>query len=248
MVKAVKEKLKKFWATLALLSLEMLAVLVLFTGSLIAFILITRRIFKFGNERLDYRVFEALEPYVTPTNNKVMLTITFLGRHDFLIPANLLLIAYFLFIKKHRWYSIKVPAIALSSLALMFILKNLFNRHRPLIPLLDEAKGLSFPSGHALMSVTFYGLLIYIVWHSVKDKRLKWTLIVLLLLLIQLIGFSRIYLRVHYTTDVIAGFATGFLWLVISLWVLKQFEKFSRKKVDPVIKETPALPIRAPLS
>jgi undecaprenyl-diphosphatase len=246
MVKAVREKVKKFWATLALLSLEMLAVIVLFTGSLIAFILITRRIFKFGNEKLDYRVFDALQPYVTPTNNKIMLAVTFLGKHDFLIPANLALIAYFLFIRKHRWYSIKVPAIALSSLALMFILKNLFNRHRPLIPLLNEAKGLSFPSGHALMSVTFYGLLIYIVWHSIKDKTLKWTLIIFLLLLIQLIGFSRIYLRVHYTTDVMAGFATGFLWLVFSLWLLKKFERYSRKKVDPVVQESPNPQVEPP--
>jgi undecaprenyl-diphosphatase len=248
MVKVVRERIKKFWAGLALLSLEMLAVLVVFTGSLITFILVARRIFKFGNEKLDYKVFDALQPYVTPTNNKIMVAITFLGKHDFLIPANLVLIAYFLFIRKHRWFSIKVPAIALSSLALMFILKNLFGRNRPLIPLLEEAKGLSFPSGHALMSVTFYGLLIYIAWHTIKDKKLKWTLIVSLLVLIQLIGFSRIYLRVHYTTDVMAGFATGFLWLVISLWVLKHFEKFSKKEVDPVILETPTPQISEPLS
>jgi len=242
MVRVVRERVSKFWAALALLSVEMLVVLVVFVGSLIAFLLIIRRIFKFGNEKLDFRVFDALQPYVTPTNNKIMLAITFLGRHEFLIPANLMLIAYFLFIRKHRWYSIKVPAIALSSLALMFVLKNLFGRHRPLIPLLEEARGLSFPSGHALMSVTFYGLLIYITWHSITDKRLKWALIISLLILIQLIGFSRIYLRVHYTTDVIAGFATGFLWLVISLWVLKQFEKYSKRKIIPVMEESAVTP------
>jgi undecaprenyl-diphosphatase len=238
MVRRAREKIKKFGASLALLSVEMAAVLVVFTGSLIALILVTRRIFHFHNEKLDYKVFEALKPYVTPANNKVMLAITFLGRHEFLIPANLMLIAYFL-IRKHKWYSIKIPAVAISSLALMFILKNLFNRERPLIPLLNEAKGLSFPSGHALMSVTFYGLLIYITWHMVKNKTMKWSLIVFFLLLIQLIGFSRIYLRVHYTTDVMAGFATGFLWLVISLWVLKQLEKYSQRKIDPIVKEPP---------
>jgi undecaprenyl-diphosphatase len=121
-------------------------------------------------------------------------------------------------------------------------LKNLFGRHRPLIPLLEEARGLSFPSGHALMSVTFYGLLIYIAWHSIQNKGLKWTLITALLILILFIGFSRIYLRVHYTTDVLAGFATGFLWLVISLWVLKQFERYSRRKVNPIIVEPTLTP------
>jgi undecaprenyl-diphosphatase len=164
-----------------------------------------------------------------------MLFFTALGKHTFLIPANIALIIIFLFIKQHRWYSIKVPAIGLSSLALMFLLKNIFGRHRPDIPLLEEARGLSFPSGHALMSVTFYGLLIYIVWKMVKRKWLKWTLVILLALLINVIGFSRIYLRVHYASDVLAGFATGFLWLVFSIWALNRIEKFSNKKVDPVV-------------
>ena len=171
-----------------------------------------------------------------------MLGLTFLGKHEFLIPANLFLIFYFLVIKKHKWYSIKIPAIALSSLTLMFVLKHLFGRERPLTPLLEEAKGLSFPSGHALMSVTFYGLIIYIIWQSVKDKRLRMVLTLAMLLLILLIGFSRIYLRVHYTTDVIAGFCVGFLWLVLSIWVVDRFEKFSKRRISRMVEE-PAKPI-----
>jgi undecaprenyl-diphosphatase len=177
-------------------------------------------------------VFNYLEHYVNPVNNRIMLFITFFGGHYFLIPANLLLIGYYL-LKKHRWYSIKIPAIAITSLLLMTFSKHLFNRHRPLIPLLKEAKGLSFPSGHALMSITFYGLLIYIVWKTVKNRFLKWTLVIFLLLWIQLIGFSRIYLRVHYASDVMAGFALGFLWLVISIYIIDRMEKFSRRKVVP---------------
>lgn len=235
----LKEQIKKLGAALALLSLEMIIVLVIFLGSLTAFVLVARRVFHLRNEDLDYRVFDFLKPYVSESNNQVMLFITFLGTHEFLIPANLLLIAYFLFIKKHKWYSIKIPAVSLSGLGLMAGLKNLFDRPRPLIPLLEEARGLSFPSGHALMSVTFYGLLIYIFWHTVKNKALKWSLIIFFLLLIHLIGFSRIYLRVHYTSDVIAGFATGFLWLVTSLWALGRMEKFSRRNINHVVEEGP---------
>jgi undecaprenyl-diphosphatase len=240
MVQRVRERVKKFWASLALLSIEMLVVLTVFVVSLIVFVLVTRRIFHLRNESLDFQVFDALKPFVNETTNKFMVAITFLGKHEFLIPANLILIAFFLFIKKHRWYSIKVPAIAISSLALMFVLKNLFGRPRPLIPLLEEARGLSFPSGHALMSVTFYGLIIYIIWHSIKHQGLKWTLIVFLIILILLIGFSRIYLRVHYPTDVMAGFATGFLWLVISIAIINRLEKYSKRNVEPALKEPPA--------
>ena len=156
---------------------------------------------------------------------------TFLGTHTFLIPANLLLTAWFLFIKKRRWYSIKVPAVALSSLLLMFILKLIFHRDRPLSPLLQVAKGFSFPSGHALMSVTFYGLLILIVWQNIQQAWLRWILSVFLVLLIMAIGLSRVYLRVHYASDVLAGFAVGLVWLLFSLWFLSKVEKYGKKNI-----------------
>ena len=155
-----------------------------------------------------------------------MLFITFLGTHLFLIPANLILIFYFLLVKKQNWFSIRVITIAISSLVLMLLLKQLFQRKRPLSPLLKAAKGLSFPSGHAIMAVTFYGLLIYILQHSITIDWLKWVATILVFVLIISIGFSRIYLRVHYASDVAAGFIIGLLWLLISLAVLKWLEGY----------------------
>lgn len=236
MFRHLSNQFKKIWASIALLSVEMLVVLGIFLFSLVTFVVLTRRIFFLKNEEFDFKVFDFLQSHVSDKNNDIMLFFTFLGKHSFLIPANIALIIFFLFIKRHKWFSIKIPAIALTSLALMGLLKNLFGRPRPLIPLLDEARGLSYPSGHALMSVTFYGLLIHIVWHTVKRTWLKWLLIILLSLLILTIGFSRIYLRVHYASDVFAGFATGFLWLVISLFIVQKMEKFSNRKMDPVVQ------------
>jgi len=108
----------------------------------------------------------------------------------------------------------------------MLLLKQLFQRKRPLSPLLKAAKGLSFPSGHAIMAVTFYGLLIYILQHSITIDWLKWFATILVFALIISIGFSRIYLRVHYASDVAAGFIIGLLWLLISLAVLKWLEGY----------------------
>src|SRR5205085_3960705 len=122
----------------------------------------------------DVQAFKLLSGFVSDVNTNVMLFFTFLGTHIFLIPANLVLSAYFLFVKKQRWYSIKIPVVAISSLLLMFSLKYFFRRTRPLSPLLEEAKGYSFPSGHALMSFTFYGLLIYLAWLNIKNTWLKW--------------------------------------------------------------------------
>lgn len=240
MLRRFSRRVKRFWAQLALLSVEMTIVLVLFVVALTAFVYITRRVFVLNKTKLDNAVFNYLKTHVSERNNDIMEVFTFLGTHQFLIPANLSLIAYFLFIKKHKWHSIKIPAIALSSLGLMFLLKGLFDRARPSVPLLFEAKGLSFPSGHALMSVTFYGLLIYMTFKSVKNPALKWTLISLLILLIIIIGSSRVYLRVHYATDVIAGYCIGFLWLVFTVWLLNKIEKHSKQKFDKVV-EKPAL-------
>ncbi len=241
MFRQLTSRVKRFWAALALLSLEMAAILAVFFLSLIAFIFIIRRVFLLRNEELDNKVFDVLKPYINDTNTAIMNFITFFGKHEFLIPANLLLIAYYLFLKKHKWYSIKIPAIAISSLFLMFGLKRLFARERPVGQLLEEAKNFSFPSGHALMSVTFYGLMAYITWHSVKNKIAKWIIIILLTSWIILIGLSRLYLRRHYYSDVAAGFAMGFLWLVISLKVIRQIEKKSMQKIDPVVQQ-PAMP------
>jgi len=171
-------------------------------------------------------IFDKIKPRVNAINNNIMAFITFLGTHLFLIPANLILIFYFLLVKKQNWFSIRVITIAISSLVLMLLLKQLFQRKRPLSPLLKAAKGLSFPSGHAIMAVTFYGLLIYILQHSITIDWLKWLVTVLVTVLIILIGFSRIYLRVHYASDVAAGFIIGLLWLLISLAVLKWLEGY----------------------
>lgn len=162
-----------------------------------------------------------------------MLSITWLGNHKFLIPANLILILFFPFYKDLGWVSIRVAAIALSSLGLMLVLKYLFRRKRPLSPLLKAVKGLSFPSGHAIMSVTFYGMLIYIIGQVINNEPLKNIFIGLLVVLILLIGYSRVYLRVHYASDVLAGFIIGLLWLFISLTLLKAIETYYREQPGP---------------
>src|SRR5678815_4688094 len=153
-------------------------------------------------------IFDRIKPSVNPDRNSLMLFFTFLGKHQFLIPANLILIFYFLFVARQTWFSIRILTISLSSLLLMLLLKRLFQRKRPLSPLLKAARGLSFPSGHAIMSVTFYGLLAYILQHSITIDWLKWFATILVFVLIISIGFSRIYLRVHYASDVAAGFIT----------------------------------------
>ena len=114
-----------------------------------------------------------------------------------------------------------------------------------MIPLLKEAQGFSFPSGHALNSVAFYGLLIYLAWQNIRNPIWKWFATCALLLVILLIGMSRVYLRVHYASDVLAGFAMGFMWLMLSILMLKRIENYSRKEIEPVIEQSEDDPVKA---
>ena len=103
------------------------------------------------------------------------------------------------------------------------ILKIIFSRPRP-IDMLIEENGYSFPSGHSMISMGFYGLLIYIIYINTNNKYIKWISIILCSILILLIGLSRVYLRVHYASDVLAGFliSLSYLILFISLYAKKE--------------------------
>lgn len=103
------------------------------------------------------------------------------------------------------------------------IIKQFFRRPRPALEYrLIEESGFSFPSGHSMTSMAFYGFLIYLIYKKINNKVLKWFLISLLSLLILSIGFSRIYLGVHYFTDVCAGFIEAICYLIVFITVFKK--------------------------
>lgn len=103
-----------------------------------------------------------------------------------------------------------------------FTLKNILQRPRPIEHRIIDESGYSFPSGHSMVSMAFYGFLIYLIFQNVKNKYLKWSLIIILALLIVSIGISRIYLGVHYTSDVIAGFLVALAYLSIYTKAIKE--------------------------
>ncbi len=94
-------------------------------------------------------------------------------------------------------------------------LKIIVQRPRPTEYRIINEAGYSFPSGHSMVSMAFYGFLIYLIYKNIKNKYLKISLIIILSLLIVMIGISRIYLGVHYTSDVCAGFLVSLSYLII---------------------------------
>ncbi len=112
------------------------------------------------------------------------------------------------------------------------ILKYIVQRPRPIgFRLIDES-GYSFPSGHSMASAAFYGFYIYLVYKNVKSKKKKIIIITLLGLLILLVGISRIYLGVHYTTDVIAGFLVSISYLTIYTSLINDFIEDKRETLN----------------
>ena len=103
------------------------------------------------------------------------------------------------------------------------IIKFIMQRPRPTEFRIIEETGYSFPSGHSMVSLAFYGYLIYLIYKYVNNKHLKRTLIIILSVLICIIGVSRIYLGVHYTSDVLGGFLISFAYLIIYIELVNKF-------------------------
>lgn len=121
----------------------------------------------------------------------------------------------------------KIGATIISNLCIITILnqalKRILQRPRPENFRIINESGYSFPSGHSMVSMAFYGYLIYLIYKYVKNKYLKWALITVLGILIVSIGMSRIYLGVHYTSDVLAGFLISISYLIIYVSAVNKF-------------------------
>jgi membrane-associated phospholipid phosphatase len=227
---------RKALALLALFSVEIIFIWIVFLGSLLIFSMVVGEVFIEKEQDIEAYAFAFTSRIASPAMTQVMLAVSFLASREFIFVVALVIFVYFLFIRKHHWYSLRIPVVAIGSISLNLILKWLFDRPRPVLVHLTEVSGLSFPSGHAMMSFSFYGLIIYLIFEKVNNRTLRYTLCLLLFVLMHLIGLSRVYLHVHYASDVLAGFALGTVWLIISLFILKKIENYSRKRLDQVVE------------
>ncbi len=110
------------------------------------------------------------------------------------------------------------------------LLKYIIQRPRPEGYRLIAESGYSFPSGHSMVSMAFYGFIIYLIWKMVKNKRIKYVACGILGFLIPMIGFSRIYLGVHYASDVIGGFAISIVYLLLFTNMTRSILQLEKEK------------------
>ena len=156
-----------------------------------------------------------ISDFMTP----IAKVITNLGSAVFLIALTIILII----VIKNKKIGLSIFLNLSFVTILNQLLKRILQRPRPNEFRIIEETGYSFPSGHSMVSMAFYGYLIYLIYKYVKNKYIKWGLITILSILIVSIGTSRIYLGVHYTSDVLGGFLIAVSYLIIYISGVNKF-------------------------
>lgn len=168
----------------------------------------------------DLSILELLHRNTSPIIFKIMKFISFIGSWKILLPGTAILIVYLL--NKRQYYSSKLLLInILGSYIINFILKNLFQRTRPLEFFRVEQSGLSFPSGHSMVTMSMYLAIAYLLTKDRENTSKRKLIYGLSTLLILLMGISRVYLGVHWPTDIIGGYIMGYLFFNLSLILIK---------------------------
>lgn len=172
----------------------------------------------------DMMVYNFIEKhFISDYSLPIVKFITNLGSATFVIITSIILLV----IIKSKIIGLLICLNLTISGALNQILKAIVQRPRPIGYKLIEENGYSFPSGHSMVSAAFYGFLIYLVYKNIKNKYIKYTIIIILTLLVLCIGVSRIYLGVHYASDVLAGFLISISYLIVFISIVNK--KFLQK-------------------
>ena len=181
-------------------------------SSLVLFSWLANEVLRKHTDRFDVAVRNVIHDFASPLLTDVMRFVTNLGDWQVVMTATLCLLAYL-------WYRRDYTHILIALVAMMGAgildasLKLAFHRARPDPFFISKPSTYSFPSGHALISLCFYALLAGTLTHDMSSKWqrvLAWSTAVLL---VALIGLSRVYLGVHWPSDVLAGYATALIWM-----------------------------------
>lgn len=156
--------------------------------------------------------------------------VTDLGDRNAYIVITLFLAGYYFFKRRSGKFIIQTGLVLLLATFSNIVLKRVFNRARPDLEHLVSVNTLSYPSGHAMSAMAFYGFLIYLCLRYSMRPWLKILLIIVLSITIISIGISRIYLGVHYPTDVAAGFIGGFIWVAFCAVIFNIFELLRKRQ------------------
>ncbi|MBI3968657.1 MAG: phosphatase PAP2 family protein [Chloroflexi bacterium] len=195
---------------LAKLGLALVLGFVLGVGVLFLFAKLADEVMEQETLQLDHAVLAGLQQLKSPAADSVAFFFSALGA-ELLVVLLIGIVAWLLW--KHRFGAIVALLVVTGGAQLLNnVLKDLFERTRPApVSAIIPAQAFSFPSGHAMVSAAFYLFLAYLGWRVVQGSWRGWW-VAAMATIILLIGLSRLYLGVHYFTDVVAGYLAGFVW------------------------------------
>ncbi|MFJ7748247.1 phosphatase PAP2 family protein [Peribacillus sp. NPDC097295] len=177
----------------------------------------------------DKSVIESIQSPFSEEFTKMATKITFFGSVIWIVTL-VSIFSLFLFLLSKKHYALYLILTSALGGGFNWGLKYLFQRERPDIAPLLSVSGYSFPSGHSMASVILYGSIAVVCIRLIKNKYINGLIWLLAFISSLTIGWSRIYLGVHYPSDVVAGFVAGAAWLTISAWMLRYLEYKVPKK------------------
>ena len=176
---------------------------------------------------IDDNLIRIVQGWESPGMTDLMETFTWLGSTKVAIIIALVAIVVLAVLLRHRKELVLFILVVGLAPLLNRLIKSIFERERPTLHRLIEEVGYSFPSGHSMSAFTMYAILTYLLWRHVQSAWGRTLMIVIGLALTLCIGISRIYLGVHYPSDVIGGFLISGAWVGLSIEV---FERTVRRK------------------
>lgn len=211
-----------------LLSLGLVAA----AGALFLFYGLAEEVHEGDTRRFDESALVLVNRFASPTLTTFMRAVTYLGSNEFLAGAGACVVLAFVLTRRRREAVTLLLTMAGAAL-LNFTLKFLSGRERP-EPFFGTPlpESYSFPSGHALLSLCFYGMIAAVITARVGGTWRRASVWAVTVLLVALIGLSRVYLGVHYPSDVAAGYAAAFVWVVVVASADRVMEARFRRKTD----------------
>lgn len=169
----------------------------------------------------DMAILDAIHSNTNEVIFNIMNFISFIGSEKFLFPV--IGVVIIISIINKRYFATKLLLInTLGSYLFNHLLKLIFHRTRPLDFFLVEQEGLSYPSGHSMVTMSMYLAITYLLTVEERDQRKKKRAYIIASILILLMGISRMYLGVHWPTDVLGGFIMGYIFYSLSKALIKE--------------------------
>lgn len=213
------------------LKVRLFGAFILTVGCLLGFSVMAIAISRHEIIMFDSYLISVIQGQEYPILTPIMKFFTMIGNTESVIVLSMIVLVLLHLRTRNRSEFILVFLVMIGTPVINRILKEFFQRARPDFHRLIEIGGYSFPSGHAMNAMAFYGIVAFILWRHIPTRFGRTVLLLLSGLFIFTIGISRVYLGVHYPSDIIAGYLASGFWLSISIWVFQWYKEkqFARK-------------------